>query len=76
MDPNKSYKNNLHTVRYTVIPIITIICCISLGPLFSAINDIGKLPLDSRSHFVLFWPKVSNLIRKMVKKNYYKIIIG
>jgi hypothetical protein len=59
VDPNETYKKNLRTVKYSMIPIIIVISCITLGPLFTAINDIGKLPLDSKPHFVLFWPKVS-----------------
>jgi len=59
LDPNVAYKRNIKTVKSLAIPLATLSLSIALGPLLSTINDIGKLPLDHRAHFVLFWPKVS-----------------
>jgi len=59
LHPNAVYKKNIETVKSLVIPLATLSLSIAFGPLVSTINDIGKLPLDNRAHFVLFWPKVS-----------------
>lgn len=59
LHPNAVYKKNIETVKSLAIPLATLSLSIAFGPLVSTINDIGKLPLDNRAHFVLFWPKVS-----------------
>jgi len=59
LHPNKAYKENIKTIKSLSIPLAILSLSIALGPLVSAINDIGKLPLGHRAHFVLFWPKVS-----------------
>ncbi|XP_050424759.1 uncharacterized protein LOC126835922 [Adelges cooleyi] len=41
----------------------TIACliCITIGPVLSAIHDIGKVPLDHRSHWIIHWPSVIHM---------------
>ncbi|XP_027848734.2 uncharacterized protein LOC114128419 [Aphis gossypii] len=58
LHPNAVYKKNIETVKSLAIPLATLSLSIAFGPLVSTINDIGKLPLDNRAHFVLFWPKI------------------
>ncbi|XP_029342311.1 uncharacterized protein LOC107882321 [Acyrthosiphon pisum] len=55
---NAAYKRNIKTVKSLSIPLAILSLSIALGPLISTINDIGKLPLDNRAHFVLFWPTI------------------
>ena len=59
MNPNAAYKKNTEALKSFIIPLAILLLSVVLGPLISAINDIGKLPLDHRAHFILFWPKVS-----------------
>jgi len=59
LHPNVAYKRNIKTVKSISIPLAMLSLSIAFGPLVSTINDIGKLPLDNRAHFVLFWPTVS-----------------
>jgi len=59
LHPNVAYKKNIKTVKSLIIPLAILSLSIAFGPLVSTINDIGKLPLDYRTHFVLFWPTVS-----------------
>lgn len=59
LHPNSVYKKNIETVKSLTIPLAILSLSITFGPLVSTINDIGKLPLDNRAHFILFWPKVS-----------------
>lgn len=59
LHPNAAYKKNIKTIKSLSIPLAILLLSIVFGPLVSAFNDIGKLPLDNRAHFVLFWPKVS-----------------
>lgn len=61
LDPDVAYWKSAQTIKSTTMPFILTTCLISFGPLISAINDYGKLPIDSQPHFVLFWPKVSKL---------------
>uniref|UniRef100_A0A2S2PJ41 Gustatory and odorant receptor 7 n=1 Tax=Schizaphis graminum TaxID=13262 RepID=A0A2S2PJ41_SCHGA len=58
LHPNIAYKKNIKTVKSLIIPLAILSLSIVFGPLVSTINDIGKLPLDYRTHFVLFWPKI------------------
>ncbi|XP_025200899.1 odorant receptor 49b-like [Melanaphis sacchari] len=58
LHPNIAYKKNIRTVKRLIIPLVILSLSIAFGPLVSTINDIGKLPLNSRTHFVLFWPKI------------------
>lgn len=71
MDPNDAYRKSLQKVKSLMVPLISLMCSISFGPLISTINDIGKMPLDSRSHFTMFWPSVSYLENKYT--NYCKL---
>jgi len=57
--PNVANKKNIKTTKRLAIPLAILSLSIAFGPLVSAINDIGKLPLDNQAHFVLFWPKVN-----------------
>jgi len=59
LHPNAAYKENIKTFKSLSIPLAILSLSIAFGPLVSTFNDIGKLPLDNRAHFVLFWPKVS-----------------
>jgi len=61
LHPNVAYNKNIETLKHLSILLATISLSIAFGPLISAINDIGKLPLNYRTHFMLFWPKVSVL---------------
>ncbi|KAL4121352.1 hypothetical protein QTP88_013881 [Uroleucon formosanum] len=58
LHPNAAYKKNIKTIKSLSIPLAILLLSIVFGPLVSAFNDIGKLPLDNRAHFVLFWPKI------------------
>jgi len=58
-DPDEIYRKNVQTAKYFVIIFIVCTNSITFGPLTSAIIDIDKSALDSRSHFILFLPKVS-----------------
>lgn len=58
-DPNKSYRKTVHFFKRLMILILVVSCSISFGPVLAAINDLGVLPLDDRSHFGFVWPKVS-----------------
>ncbi|XP_060843016.1 uncharacterized protein LOC132923183 isoform X2 [Rhopalosiphum padi] len=58
LHPNVAYKKNIKTVKSLIIPLAILSLSIAFGPLVSTINDIGKLPLDYRTHFVLFWPTI------------------
>lgn len=60
MNENYAYERTIHTIKSLIIPFVLTISFMLFGPLLSLIIDIGKLPLDHRSHFLLFWPKVSN----------------
>jgi len=59
LHPNAAYNRNIKTIKSLSIPLAILSLSIAFGPLVSTINDIGKLPLDNRAHFVLFWPTVS-----------------
>lgn len=59
MNPDDAYRKSLQKVKSLIMPFIYLMCSISFGPLMSAIGDNGKMPLDSRSHFTMFWPSVS-----------------
>lgn len=59
-NPNTSYEKCVQFVYTLAIPCAIIIILVYGGPFVAAINDLGVLPLDDQSHFVLFWPKVSH----------------
>lgn len=59
MNSNEAYRKCIKKVKSLIMPLMYLMCSISFGPLISALNDIGKRPLDSRSHFAMFWPSVS-----------------
>lgn len=71
LDLNEIPKKNLQSIKDLLIPIISITFSISFGPLFSAINEFGKTPLGSRSHFPMIWPMVS---QQLVKSYTFMII--
>ncbi|XP_060868321.1 odorant receptor 85b-like isoform X1 [Metopolophium dirhodum] len=58
LHPNAAYKRNIKTVKSISIPLAMLSLSIAFGPLISTINDMGKLPLDNRAHFILFWPTI------------------
>lgn len=66
VDPNVAYEKSLKTFKNFMKFYPVIMCFISLGPFLSAIHDFEKIPLDSQTHFSLFWPKV-----KYSKRKYY-----
>jgi len=59
MNPDEMYRESIRRAKHFVIAFIIFTNSITFGPLISAIIDIDKSALDSRSHFILFWPKVS-----------------
>lgn len=58
-NPNYAYEKSLNTAKKLKIPILITFSFLSLGPLLSTIYDMGKLPINHRSHFIMYWPKVS-----------------
>lgn len=58
-NPDRAYKKCVQTFKVYVTPCVLISICVFFGPLLAAINDLGTVPLDDRSHFTMFWPKVS-----------------
>eukprot|EP00102_Acyrthosiphon_pisum_P018798 XP_016656008.1 PREDICTED: odorant receptor 42a-like [Acyrthosiphon pisum] len=70
---NAAYKRNIKTVKSLSIPLAILSLSIALGPLISTINDIGKLPLDNRAHFVLFWPTFEMLLNGINDAFKYKM---
>lgn len=58
-NPDTSYENCVQFCYALAIPCAVIVSLVYSGPFLAAINDLGVLPLDDQSHFVLFWPKVS-----------------
>lgn len=61
MNPNKVYEKVTHMVSGFLVPVIVITCAITFGPIITTINDLGKLPLNHRSHFPVYLPKVSRI---------------
>lgn len=59
MDPNEIPRKTKQIIKDLLIPMLTITFFISFGPMISAINEIDKKPLSSRSNFPMFWPMVS-----------------
>lgn len=59
---NNAYEKIISCFNRLIVPYTVIISSITFGPLLSTINDLGELPLDHRSHFILFWPKVRMII--------------
>lgn len=65
-NPNKAYWKTFQTFKLFLIP-----CLLSwftlLGPFFTAINNRKYVPLDDRSNFIMFLPKVSKTILPVYK---------
>lgn len=59
MDSNTVYKNNIARLKTVITPLALMTFFTEIGPLLEAINDLEKLPLDDRSHWIFFWPNVS-----------------
>lgn len=61
---NNAYEEIIRSFNRLIIPYGygIIISSITFEPLISTIKDLGKLPLDHRSHFILFWPKVKMIV--------------
>ncbi|XP_050424758.1 uncharacterized protein LOC126835921 [Adelges cooleyi] len=59
--PDNCYDKSETFLFYTMIGTTICIICIMLGPVLSAIYDIGNVPLDHRSHWILHWPTVINI---------------
>lgn len=59
MNPNETQKKTILAIKDLLIPFLSITFSISFGPLISAINEIDKKPLGTRSNFPMFWPLVS-----------------
>jgi len=62
INPNKAYDLSIQTLYRILIPCLTTMFLILSGPFLAAVIDKGNVPLDDRSHFPLFWPKVSTYI--------------
>lgn len=58
-NPNDACEKLIHLVKHITMPSTFVIIGLTFGPLLSTLFDLGELPLDHRSHFVFFWPKVS-----------------
>lgn len=58
-DPNIVYRKNIKAIQFIIGPTVFISFSIAFGPLLAAVNDLGELPLDERSHWPIFWPNVS-----------------
>jgi len=59
MDPNEIYNKVVHIIKILCVPTLFATAAFNLGPLLTTINDLGELPLDDRSHWLMFWPGVS-----------------
>lgn len=59
MDPDKVYKQIAMIITKLSGPTVILYGFLFFGPLLAAFNDLGKLPLNDRSHFLLYWPEVS-----------------
>lgn len=60
MNQNKPSRKISYLAKRLIIPIVTLISSISLGPLAGVINTTEKTSLGDRSNFFLLWPKVSS----------------
>ncbi|VVC30762.1 Hypothetical protein CINCED_3A010888 [Cinara cedri] len=56
-NPNQAYEKVLKYFNDVKFGGLFVFCTIVIGPLIGALNDLGKIPLDDRSHFPLLWPK-------------------
>jgi len=59
MDPNEMYTKVVQIIKILCVPTLVVTGIFNLGPLLTTINDLGELPLDDRSHWLMFWPDVS-----------------
>lgn len=59
MDPNKTYAKNIKVVQLLIVIFAVIVSLIAFSPLISAISDLDDSPLDTHSHWLMYWPKVN-----------------
>lgn len=72
-DPNKAYNKSVLILYRIIVPILIAASLPFVGPLLAVINDLGTVPLDDRSHFLLFWPKVIEIIAQNEISTTYRI---
>lgn len=61
MDPNEIYNKVVDIIKILCVPTLIATGAFNLGPFMTAIIDFKKLPLNDRSHWLMFWPDVSIL---------------
>lgn len=60
MDPNKTYAKTIRVVQLLIVIFAVIVSLIAFSPLISAISDLDDSPLDTHSHWLMYWPKVNS----------------
>lgn len=59
MDPNVTYVKNIRIFKTSLTLYVFINSLVVMSPIFSTISNLDDTPLDTRSHWIMYWPKVN-----------------